>query len=229
MGQVNNLLKAFWSKDHQRDGFLLGLAVGSFGITFGVLASSAGLSGPQAVVMSLLVFTGASQFAAVGIVNSGGEPISALGTALLLSARNGAYALSLSQVMPNKLSIRLLAAQLVIDESAAMSKAQSNLQDAKEAFWVTGLSVFFFWNAGTLVGVFLGEVVGDPLAWGLDAAFPAAFVALLLPHVKDRGKRQAAILGASIALFTIPLVPSGVPVVLAALSAAIIAWVERRK
>jgi 4-azaleucine resistance transporter AzlC len=226
---MNNPLKALWSKEHKRDGFLLGVAVGSFGVTFGVLAISAGLSGPKAAVMSLVVFTGASQFAAVGIVNSGGEPISALGTALLLSARNGAYALSLSQVMPNKLSRRLLAAQLVIDESAAMSKAQSNLQDAKEAFWVTGLSVFFFWNAGTLVGILLGEVVGDPLVWGLDAAFPAAFVALLLPHIKERGKRRAAILGAGVALLTIPLVPSGVPVVLAASSAAIVSWGESRR
>jgi len=226
---VTKRLRAFWGQDHKRDGFLLGLAVGSFGVTFGVLANSAGLSAPKAVAMSLLVFTGASQFAAVGIANSGGEPISALGTALLLSARNCAYALSLSQIMPENRGGRLLAAQLVIDESAAMSNAQSSPQDAKEAFWVAGLAVFLFWNVGTLLGVLLGEVVGNPREWGLDAAFPAAFLALLLPHIKRKEKLRTALLGAVIAFVTIPFVPSGLPVVLAALSAVIFASFEVRK
>ena len=216
-------LRALWSQDHQRDGFLLGLAVGSFGVTFGVLANSAGLSGPKAVTMSLLVFTGASQFAAVGIASSGGDPISALGTALLLSARNCAYALSLAEILPEKRGSRFVAAQLVIDESAAMSNAQSRAQDAKEAFWVTGLSVFVFWNVGTLMGVLLGEVIGDPRQWGLDAAFPAAFLALLLPHVREKQKLRTAVLGAAIAVATIPFVPSGLPVLLAALSAVVFA------
>lgn len=222
-------LRAFWYQEHKRDGFLLGLAVGSFGITFGVLANSAGLSGPKAPTMSLLVFTGASQFAAVGIANSGGEPLSALGTALLLSARNCAYALSLAQILPQKTGGRLLAAQLVIDESAAMSNAQSSPQEAKEAFWITGLSVFVFWNTGTLVGVFIGEVVGNPQQWGLDAAFPAAFLALLFPHVREKEKLRTALLGAVIAVATIPFVPSGLPVLFAALSAVAFFGLEIRK
>ena len=223
-----NQLRVFWNQDHKRDGFLLGLAVGSFGVTFGVLANSAGLSAAKAVVMSLLVFTGASQFAAVGIANSGGDPISALGTALLLSARNCAYALAISQILPRKGGSRLLAAQLVIDESAAMSNAQASPRDAREAFWVTGLSVFLFWNIGTLLGVFLGEVLGNPREWGLDAAFPAAFLALLLPHVSENDKLRTALLGAVIAFVTIPFMPTGLPVVLAAASSVVLIGLNTR-
>ena len=222
-------LKTFWSRQHRRDGFLLGLAVGTFGVTFGVLSVSAGVSGLQAVMMSLLMFTGASQFAAVGVVSTGGDPMSALGAALLLAARNGAYALSMSQVMPSGKGSRLVAAQLIIDESTAMAEAQGSLGESREAFWITGLSVFFFWNLGTLIGVLVGGVVGDPFAWGLDAAFPAGFLALLVPHLKDRNKRRAAVIGAVVAVVTVPLLPAGFPVLLAALGALVATRIERRK
>ncbi len=197
-------------------------------MTFGVLSVSAGVSGLQAVTMSLLMFTGASQFAAVGVVSAGGDPLSALGTALLLAARNGAYALSMSRIMPSRRIRRVVAAQLIIDESTAMAEAQMNLEDAREAFWVTGLSVFFFWNFGTLAGVLLGEIVGDPMVWGLDAAFPAGFLALLVPHLKQRNKCKAALIGALVALVTIPILPSGLPVLLAAFGAVAMARVDAR-
>jgi 4-azaleucine resistance transporter AzlC len=179
--------------------------------------------------MSLLVFTGASQFAAIGIVSSGGEPLSALGTALLLAARNGVYSLSIAETLPTNGLKRLIAAQLVIDETAAMSEAQPVPELAREVFWVTGVSVFVFWNAGTLVGVFAGQVVGDPLSWGLDAAFPAGFLALLLPHLSDRRKRLAALLGAVIAVISIPILPQGLPVLAAALGAVVAAGVGSKK
>ncbi len=212
---MSEWFKATWSQQHQRDGFLLGLAVGAFGVTFGVLSVAAGLPGWQAVAMSLLMFTGASQFAAVAIIGAGGNPLSALGTALLLAARNGAYALSMGRIMPSGRAKKLVAAQLVIDESTAMAQAQPTLREAQEAFWTTGLSVFIFWNLGTLIGVLLGEVIGDPMVWGLDAAFPAAFIALLLPHLKERDKRRSALIGAMVALITIPILPAGLPVLLA--------------
>ena len=179
--------------------------------------------------MSLLVFTGASQFAAVGIASSGGEPLSALGTALLLAARNGVYSLSIAETLPANGLKRLIAAQLVIDETAAMSEAQPVPEVSQEVFWVTGISVFVFWNAGTLLGVFAGQVVGDPLSWGLDAAFPAGFLALLLPHLSDRKKRLAALLGAAIAAISIPILPQGLPVLAAALGAVIVAGVGNEK
>jgi 4-azaleucine resistance transporter AzlC len=226
---VGDRLRLFRAGDHRRDGFLLGVAVGIFGVTFGVLASASGLSAFKATTMSLLVFTGASQFAAIGIVSSGGEPLSALGTALLLAARNGVYSLSIAQTLPTNGLKRLIAAQLVIDETAAMSKAQPVPEVSQEVFWVTGISVFIFWNAGTLVGVFAGQVVGDPLSWGLDAAFPAGFLALLLPHLSDRRKRLAALLGAVIAVISIPILPQGLPVLAAALGAVVAAGVGNKK
>jgi len=226
---VGDRLRLFRAGDHRRDGFLLGAAVGIFGVTFGVLASASGLSAFKATTMSLLVFTGASQFAAIGIVSSGGEPLSALGTALLLAARNGVYSLSIAQTLPTNGLKRLIAAQLVIDETAAMSKAQPVPEVSQEVFWVTGISVFIFWNAGTLVGVFAGQVVGDPLSWGLDAAFPAGFLALLLPHLSDRRKRLAALLGAVIAVISIPILPQGLPVLAAALGAVVAAGVGNKQ
>lgn len=222
---MSEWFKATWSQQHQRDGFLLGLAVGTFGVTFGVLSIAAGLPGWQAVAMSLLMFTGASQFAAVAIIGAGGNPLSALGTALLLAARNGAYALSMGRIMPSGRAKKLVAAQLVIDESSAMAQAQRTLGAAQEAFWTTGLSVFIFWNLGTLIGVLLGEVIGDPMVWGLDAAFPAAFIALLLPHLKERDKRRSALIGAMVALITIPVLPAGLPVLLAVSGALVSASV----
>ena len=226
---MGDRLRLFRAGDHRRDGFLLGAAVGIFGVTFGVLASASGLSAFKATTMSLLVFTGASQFAAVGIASSGGEPLSALGTALLLAARNGVYSLSIAQTLPTNGLKRLIAAQLVIDETAAMSKAQPVPEVSQEVFWVTGISVFIFWNAGTLVGVFAGQVVGDPLSWGLDAAFPAGFLALLLPHLSDRRKRLAALLGAVIAVISIPILPQGLPVLAAALGAVVAAGVGNKQ
>ncbi|MBJ81375.1 MAG: branched-chain amino acid ABC transporter permease [Acidimicrobiaceae bacterium] len=226
---MRDRLRLFWAGDHRRDGFLLGVAVGIFGVTFGVLASASGLSAFKATTMSLLVFTGASQFAAVGIASSGGEPLSALGTALLLAARNGVYSLSIAETLPANGLKRLIAAQLVIDETAAMSEAQPVPEVSQEVFWVTGISVFVFWNAGTLVGVFAGQVVGDPLSWGLDAAFPAGFLALLLPHLSDRKKRLAALLGAVIAAISIPILPQGLPVLAAAFGAVIAAGVGNKK
>lgn len=221
--------KSTWSRQHQRDGFLLGLAVGVFGVTFGVLSVAAGLPGWQAIVMSGLMFTGASQFAAVAIIGAGGNALSALGTALLLAARNGAYALSMAPIMPLGRAKKIIAAQLVIDESSAMAQAQSTVGEAQEAFWATGLSVFVFWNLGTITGVFVGEVVGDPLVWGLDAAFPAAFFALLLPHLKDRVKRRSAVIGSMIALLGIPVLPAGFPVLLAVLGALASVRIETQK
>lgn len=195
---------------------VLGLAVGVFGISFGVLAVASGLTIAQASVMSLLVFTGASQFAAVGVIGAGGSTPAALGGALLLSARNGAYGLTLSRTIRGRLPLRLVAAHLVIDESTAMSTAQRHPDDQRRGFWVAGLAVFVFWNLGTLVGALGGDAIGDPERFGLDAAFPAGFVALLVPHLRTLDGRLAAFIGTTVALLVVPVVPVGVPVLMAA-------------
>ena len=197
---------------------VLGLAVGVFGVSFGVLAVASGLTVAQASAMSLLVFTGASQFAAVGVIGAGGSPVAAIGSALLLAARNGAYGLALADLFRGRLLLRLVAAQLVIDESTAMATAQRSPVDRRRAFWIAGGSVFLFWNLGTLLGALGGDRIGDPERFGLDAAFPAGFVALVVPHVRSLEGKLAAAMGVAVSLLLVPVAPAGVPVLAAAVA-----------
>lgn len=192
----------------------LGFAVGVFAISFGVAAVGAGASVAQTCAMSLLVFTGASQFSAVSVIASGGTAASAFGGAALLSARNGVYGLAMSRHLEGSLGKKLVAAQLVIDESTAMAVAQDDPAHRRAAFWVTGVSVYVFWNAGTLLGALLGTAI-DPRTYGLDAAIPAAFVAILFPMLRERVPRRAALTGAVVCLALIPFVPVGVPILCA--------------
>lgn len=203
---------------HRRDSFLLGAAIGIIGMTFGVLAVTAGLSVGKAIFMSLFVFTGASQFAAVGVIGAGGSPLTAVGGALLLAARNGLYGIRMSSTLDRSRAQQLLGAQLVIDESTAMATAQHDEVAGREAFWITGLSVFVFWNLGTVVGALVGSVVGDPKVYGLDAAFLASFVALIGPHIRERPGQVAAFGGALIAIVAVPLTPAGAPILFAAIA-----------
>ena len=193
----------------------IGAAVAVFGATFGVLSVAAGLTPLQTQATSLLVFTGASQFAAVGIIDSGGTTAAAIGSALLLAARNGMYGVSLSRRIRVSLPRRFVAAQLVIDETTAMATAHPD--ETERAFWLTGLSVFVFWNLGTAAGAWGGQIIGDPESLGLDAALPAGFVAMMLPLARSRRGLAAAFCGGVIALVAIPLLPPGLPVILAGL------------
>jgi 4-azaleucine resistance transporter AzlC len=195
----------------------LALAVGVFAVSFGVGAVSAGASVAQTCVMSLLVFTGASQFSAVSVIGAGGSTGSALGGALLLAARNGVYGLTMARRLDGSLGRRLVAAQLTVDESTAMSAAQPDLDRQRAAFWITGLSQYVSWNIGTLLGALAGSAI-DPKTFGLDAAFPAAYVAMLWPLLRSGRGRLAAGCGAAICLALIPFVPVGIPILCAALA-----------
>jgi 4-azaleucine resistance transporter AzlC len=193
----------------------IGVAVGVYGISFGVLAVAGGLSPAQACVMSALVFTGASQFAFVGVLAGGGGALAATGPAVMLAVRNAAYGLSLTSILPPRLRDRAIAAHLVIDETTAMARAQSHPDAARRAFLATGISVWVFWNAGTLLGALVGGGIGDPGRFGLDAMFPAAFLALLAPQLRRPGAPVAAVSGALVALALVPFAPAGVPVIAA--------------
>ncbi len=216
-----------------RTALALGTATGVFGVSFGVIAVGAGLSVPMACTMSLFVFTGATQFAAVSVIDSGGSPLSAVGSGLLLGVRHVGYGLSLDRTLPRAGRRRLVAAQFLIDESTAMALAQPDPADGRRAFWSAGLSIFGFWNVGTLVGALFGSVLGDPATLGLDAVFPAAFLALLVPLLRERDARLAAATGAMIAAVLVPLVAAGLPIVLAAFGAvpvtALRRFAERRE
>lgn len=214
--------------DHRRDGLVLGAAVGIVGVTFGVLASTAGLSLLQSMAMSALVFTGASQFAAVGVIDSGGSPLSAVGSALLLAARNGLYGMRLAPLLRRLGWRRVPSSQFVIDETTALAIAQDDDEASYEAFWWTAISLYTFWNLGTIVGVQIGDVIGSPQTWGIDAVFPASFVALLGPHLASAPGRVAGLVGAAIAIVAVPLTPAGAPILLAALAVVPALLVSRR-
>ncbi len=215
---------------HRREAFILAAATGLLGVTFGVLADSAEFSLAQAVVLSSLTFTGASQFAAVSVIDSGGNPVTAVGSALLLAARNSLYGPLVAPLLRTPSRIRRAAAiHLVIDETTAMATAQNSLEESRDAFWFTGIWLFIFWNTGTIIGVLVGGLLEDPSVWGLDAAFPAAFVALLLPHLRTRAKRITALMGAVITVVAVPLSPVGLPVLLSLLAIGPGIWFQYRE
>lgn len=200
-----------------RDALGIGLATGAYAVSYGVLAIDAGLSVAQACAMSALVFTGASQFAVVGVLGAGGGAAAALAPALLLAARNAVYGFALVPVLRGGRLRRALQAQLVIDESTAMARAQDEPRAARQAFLATGLSIFVCWNLGTLAGALAGGGLGDPRSYGLDVMFPAAFLALLAPQLRLPGAPVAAVAGAVIAVVLLPLTPAGLPIVAAVL------------
>lgn len=191
----------------------LSAAVGVFGVSFGVGSVSAGASVVQTCVISLVVFTGASQFSAVSVVGAGGSLGSALGGALLLAARNGVYGMAMSRRLDGGIGRRLLAAQLTIDETTAMAVAQPTRREQQIAFWLTGGALYVFWNLGTLIGALAGSAI-DPETYGLDVAFPAGFVAMVWPILNRVEARLAAVIGAVVCVVTVPLTPVGVPVLL---------------
>jgi predicted branched-subunit amino acid permease len=168
------------------------------------------------------MFTGASQFAFVGVLAGGGGPVAAAATALLLGSRNGLYGLHLSRLLGPRGWRRPLAAHLVIDESAGMAVRQAERAAARTAFWVTGLAVFLCWNVATLAGALGAHALSDPGALGLDVVAPAAFLALLAPRMRTVQAWLVAMAAGTVALVSTPFVPAGVPVLLAALPA--LAW-----
>ncbi len=159
--------------------------------------------------------TGASQFAFIGVLAAGGGALAALGPAVMLAVRNAAYGLSLAPILHGRLRHRAGLSQFVIDETTAMARSHDEPTAARYAFLATGISVWLCWNAGTLIGALLGGGLGDPRALGLDAMFPAAFLALLAPQLRRPGAPVAAIVGAMVAVAMVPFTPAGVPVIAA--------------
>jgi predicted branched-subunit amino acid permease len=197
----------------RRDAVGVGLATGAYGISFGAVAAAAGLSVPQAAALSLLMFTGGSQFAFVGLAAS---PLSGAATAVLLGTRNALYGLRLSSVLEVRGWRRLAAAQVTIDESSAMAIGNEDRAAlSRLAFWWTGLSVFVCWNGATVVGAVGADALSDPSVLGLDAAGPAAFIALLAPRLRNRELWAIALVSAAVAVLVTPFVPAGAPVLCA--------------
>ena len=197
----------------------VGVATGAYGLSFGALGTAAGLSVVQTCALSVLLFSGGSQFALVGVLGGGGNALSGSASAMLLGARNALYGARLSPLLRLRGVRRLAGAQLVIDESTAVALGSEDDGEraARLGFWATGLAVFVLWNLATLVGALAGEAIADPRVLGLDAAAPAAFLALLAPRLRDRTAWLTAIVAAVVAVVVVPVVPVGVPVLIAAL------------
>jgi predicted branched-subunit amino acid permease len=200
-----------------RDAAGVSIATGAYAISFGAIALAGGLDFWQTMALSLLMFTGGSQFGLIGVVAAGGAPLAGAATAIMLGARNALYGLGLSELLALRRGRRLLAAQLVIDESTAMAIGRDSVRAGRLGFYATGIGVFLCWNLGTAVGVVGASWLSDPRLLGLDAAAPAAFLALLAPRLRGRETWAIALAAAAVALATVPFVPIGFPVLIAAL------------
>jgi predicted branched-subunit amino acid permease len=203
----------------------VGIAVAAYGVSFGAISVTGGLTVLQTQFLSALMFTGGSQFALVGVLIAGGGAASAVATSVLLGFRNAFYALAMAPVLKVRGLRRLVAAQLTIDESTAMAVGRSVEHDggraSRLAFWATGVSVFVFWNLATLLGAAGANALGDPKIWGLDAAIPAGFIALVWPRLNDRRSATIGLTAGAVALVLTPVLRPGVPVLLTSVVAVV--------
>lgn len=204
--------------------------MGAYGVAFGAAAVANGFSVLQSCLLSLLTFSGASQFAVIGVMGSGGSALSAIATASLLGSRNGLYGVLMAPILKVRGLKRIVAAHITIDESTGVSLSQEprGLQAMREGFWLTGFGVFIFWNLFTLAGAIGAKAMGDPSAWGLDAAVPAAFLGLVWPRLKSSTDKSLAIVAAVFAVATTPFLPAGLPIIgTAVLAIAAGLWVKK--
>ncbi|MGC3953030.1 MAG: AzlC family ABC transporter permease [Propionicimonas sp.] len=211
-----------------RMGLSIAAAVGVYGVSFGALAVTAGLSVWQACVLSALMFTGGSQFAFIGVIGGGGTGAAAWAAATLLGVRNGIYGMQLKALLRPPRKLIPVMAQLTIDESTATATAQDDHDERVRGFWTAGLGVYLLWNLFTLVGALAGDALGDPAQWGLDGAAVAAFLGLLWPRLQGRDPIAIAIVAAAVTAVALPLVPPGIPVLIAAAVTAVW-WAIRRR
>ena len=220
------------SRNALRAGIAVGAATAAYGFSFGALSVAAGLSVWQTCVLSLFMFSGGSQFAVVGILASGGLSAgpAAIATGTFLGLRNGIYSLRIAPIIGGSWLKRLIAAQLTIDESTAVSLNQGTLAAQRVGFWATGLAVYIGWNLTTLMGALVGNLLGDVSNLGLDAVAAAAFVGLLWPRLRQLQASVVAAAAAIIATILIPLAPPGIPVLAAAVVAVVVGltnWLHR--
>lgn len=209
--------------------FSVSFTVGLYGIAFGAAGIAAGFSLLQTCLLSLLTFSGASQFAVVGVLGAGGSAISGITTASLLGIRNALYGLRMAPIMKLKGWRRVVGAQVTIDESTGVALGQSELGEPamRQGFWLTGIGVYIFWNLFTVVGALGAQAMGDPAVWGLDAAVPAAFLGLVWPRLTNAKERTLAVAAMIFSLALTPFVAAGIPIISTALLAVAFGWKAR--
>lgn len=207
-----------------RTSLSVAFTVGLYGAAFGAAGVTAGFTILQTCLLSILLFSGASQFAVVGIMGAGGSAISAIATATLLGFRNALYGLQMAPILKVTGLKRILSAQITIDESTAVSTLQENDVDRKRGFYLTGIGVYVFWNLFTYLGALGASAIGDPAVWGLDAAVPAAFCGLVWPRLKDKKQFLISVLAIVLALSLTPMTAAGIPIITTVLLAVIFGW-----
>jgi predicted branched-subunit amino acid permease len=207
-----------------RTSLSVAFTVGLYGAAFGAAGVTAGFTILQTCLLSILLFSGASQFAVVGIMGAGGSAISAIATATLLGFRNALYGLQMAPILKVTGLKRILSAQITIDESTAVSTLQENDIDRKRGFYLTGIGVYVFWNLFTYLGALGASAIGDPAVWGLDAAVPAAFCGLVWPRLKDKKQFLISALAIVLALSLTPITAAGIPIITTVLLAIIFGW-----
>ncbi len=210
-----------------RDAVAIAIASGAYAISFGAIATAAGLSVLQTGALSLLMFTGASQLALVGVVGAGGSIWAGAVAAALLGSRNTLYGVRLSTMLNVRGWRRALGSHFVIDETTAMAIARDDPKLSRYAFWVTGVALFVLWNTGTLIGALATQAISDPKVFGLDAAPPAAYLALLAPRLRAREPLAIALAAAVIAIIALPFVPAGVPLLIVAVLVAVFGAIRK--
>ena len=198
-----------------RDIGLVCLADCLVGVSYGAIAVSSGFPLWAPMLMSLLVFAGASQFMFVGIIAAGGNPFAAVLAGLLVNARHLPFGFALGDVLGKRWAARIAGSHLMIDESVAFALAEKDAHRRRAAYWACGIGLFVSWNVGVLIGAYAGTAISDTDAFGLDAAFPAVLLALVLPALRDRATRLPVLLGVVVALAATPFLPAGLPVLLA--------------
>lgn len=198
-----------------RDSLSVSITVGAYGTAFGAAAVANGFSVLQTCLLSLLTFSGASQFAVIGVLGAGGGAISGIATASLLGIRNGVYGVIMAPRLKVKGFKRIIASQITIDESTAVALGQEVRGESamRQGFWLTGFGVFLFWNLFTLAGALGAQAMGDIRAWGLDSAVPAAFLGLVWPRLQTNRDRFLAIGCVVFALAMTPILPAGLPII----------------
>ncbi len=207
-----------------RAGLSIAVATGAYGVSFGALGTASGLGVLEVCLLSLLLFSGGSQFAFIGVLAGGGSPASAAGAATLLGLRNGVYGMQVNTLLQPRGWRRLAAAQVTIDESTAIALGQTDRVEQGRGFWTAGIGVFVLWNLMTLLGALAGDALGDPRRWGLDGAAVAAFLGLLWPRLRGREPWAIATVCVVVTVLAIPLVPPGIPILVAAAVAALVGW-----
>ena len=225
VGMIDESLSTGWRQSPAvKIGLSIAAATGLYGVSFGALSVASGLSVLQTCALSLLMFTGGSQFAFIGVLAGGGTGSAAFGAATLLAIRNAVYGMQINRMLRPAGWRKLVAAQVTIDESAATASGQTQAEEQRRGFWTAGLGVFVLWNLFTAVGALLGNALGDPRQWGLDGAAVAAFLGLLWPRLRAREPVAIAVVCALATVLVGPFAPPGVPILIAALVAAVWGW-----